>query len=522
LSKLNLLLRQRIFFDKVDKKVAFSLNKIDIDKEFRQCKEVTFFPIIDWIYREKYLYSAQKKIDEFLKKIKKQYNNSLRGGSNFNNHANGILSEMSKIELFLNSNFIIYNNFIEYKQLVNVFAEAMYASHAIVPNDNDKLSYFNPWILSLIYKHSSADHLISIFNLYKLKEIEFKESNEDTTNSINSQFIEVISEFKKRLKVFKIHFETNNDSFIRNQYNLIQNSLVISSQVKFGSKFIRDYAKLLGEFLKNYGTFSDIKYVEYFYHHKGYLISATTYRKTILSIIKNPQLHYRSLFEVITNIGSKNKIDLNLTDNQFNEILNFSKVLCTSCNQIHSSIYLCYVYRLIENKFQRQLIRETINNKLDDLFDFELFSFAVLYGVINLNNELLDLAISQSIPNKSKKGNDAHIEESKPNIRYHKIDLLINICFRESIDLNQKKFNTLKGISLYYDWLLDMDNFNYKEFNANWTSSYATKFYFKRMFECDKLKTHLESYIQSKDSHHDQQGMNDYINIYIRKTWNTN
>ena len=59
----------------------------------------------------------------------------------------------------------------------------------------------------------------------------------------------------------------------------------------------------------------------------------------------------------------------------------------------------------------------------------------------------------------------------------------INLCFKENIDLSNKKFDKLRGLSPYYDWLLNMRAFDYSIFKTDWILEYQTSYYLKKAFK---------------------------------------
>jgi hypothetical protein len=51
-------------------------------------------------------------------------------------------------------------------------------------------------------------------------------------------------------------------------------------------------------------------------------------------------------------------------------------------------------------------------------------------------------------------------------------------------------------MSKYYDWLLNIDDFDYNEFDPEWILAYKTEVYFKRIFSSPNLLTYMASYLK--------------------------
>ena len=60
-------------------------------------------------------------------------------------------------------------------------------------------------------------------------------------------------------------------------------------------------------------------------------------------------------------------------------------------------------------------------------------------------------------------------------------------------------------------------NFNYDLFETEWIGEYSTRFYYKKIHNNRFVKEKLDCIIKDKfDSNLER----DYLNIYVRKTWN--
>jgi hypothetical protein len=78
-----------------------------------------------------------------------------------------------------------------------------------------------------------------------------------------------------------------------------------------------------------------------------------------------------------------------------------------------------------------------------------------------------------------------------------RLDDLINICFKFKINTKAKRFDRFRRISEYYNWLLNMDKFNYDDFDFNWPNHYKTRFYYERMAGSPNLKKAIINFLRS-------------------------
>ena len=103
--------------------------------------------------------------------------------------------------------------------------------------------------------------------------------------------------------------------------------------------------------------------------------------------------------------------------------------------------------------------------------------------------------------------------------RFNRVNEFMNVVFSLNITLEGDYKSRLQRLNKYYEWIADIDGFNYDYFNPDWINQYVTKFYFRRFYKSRILKNKLEEFIKSEDSNNSQKVINSYTNIYIRKTW---
>jgi hypothetical protein len=71
--------------------------------------------------------------------------------------------------------------------------------------------------------------------------------------------------------------------------------------------------------------------------------------------------------------------------------------------------------------------------------------------------------------------------------RDNRLGAIINLSLKFNIDLRSKRFDHFRGFDPYYDWLMDMENFDYSNFDPRWITEYATSFYMVEMSKVEKI-----------------------------------
>jgi hypothetical protein len=234
--------------------------------------------------------------------------------------------------------------------------------------------------------------------------------------------------------------------------------------------------------------------------------------------IDNPLFHKSNYFETLFYVIDHKEGRLSIDEERLDKIMSFVFKECSICKEKHSEDIIIQIYLLIDSQDFKNKISNIFIQKLQEQFDFNLFYSATLFDVIPFDKNLFSTAIVSSCPKESHltyKGVFFGIKEN----RYRNVDKILNLCFKLNLATNTDNFQPIKALDKYYEWLVDMDNFDYEHFDHKWIRAYATKYYYKKFYDCKLIKKKLNEIIKEK---FEEQIERDYINIYVRKTWMKN
>ena len=489
---------------------------LNIDDFFCTLRNTKHKKVIQWLYKETFLHSAEYKIKSLVDKIIQQYYSSLQGGWAHNNSANSLVHEYAKFFLFVQQNQIVYDGFPDYKELCELWAEGIYASNSITAKENDKLGSLNDWILGRILESCRSDVLINHFKRYGRETLHY-ESTSTKKKRIIEKMITLVRDNFKFLQIAKKSFEHTN-KFKEDQLRMIKTAIVLVSQVDFDPSDVKRFAKALINYLKLGARYPELSVIEYFLHRKGQHLDDSTFKSFWIAGFENKYSHHPAFFETLSNVIVEHKQQISLSDDEFKTQLNKLQGHCEFCNKEHESDLIVYFAMILKKQNQFKIVKKLIMNRLEHNFHAELYVFSVIHGIISLNAQMRDKLIDLSerkedVPSPFKPA------YSKEERRYQNITFLLSACYKSGIDTSIAAFNKLRGLNKFYDWLLDMDNFDYKQFNPSWILENRGRYYYKRMSKCQALKEYLEEYFTEKESYYEQEIMNSYINIYVRRSW---
>lgn len=170
---------------------------------------------------------------------------------------------------------------------------------------------------------------------------------------------------------------------------------------------------------------------------------------------------------------------------------------------------------MIENSGFKKEIANRIQEKLRESFSFDLFYEATIFELIPFDKAMLNKAVGMLLTtskNISIKNPFSYVNDK----RFNNLNSLLNLCYKFDVDTTTEQFKPFKVLSPYYRWLIDMDNFNYDDFDAEWIGKYVTRYYYRKIYNNKHVKSELDKIIKNN---YDSSLERDYLNIYIRKNW---
>lgn len=515
LQKLSIFIRNNYFGENSKDELLIELKKIKLSEEINRLGTNENLNILEFIKNNDFYTNARNEIQKTTSKIIDSYYSQLNGGWSSNSYIGSLINEFAALETFLSSNYIIYDKFTEFKEVSQIFIEGLFASHSI-NEESSRLEYFDDWMIQQILYYGNADDINKFYKRYKLKKIKYKKTSET-----GDSFIDLIDNFFTKNNLLRETFlekcEDTNRKFWSHYSSVFNNILTLVSICDFEKDFYNSFSSKLFDYLKNENFLQEtnIRYVKTFLYRSGKEIDFNLISKFLKNSLNNYKYHNYDFFESIADcVKSKNK-KINFSKSDLKKILNIGFEKCKNCEENHPSKIIIPIYSIISNDNYKKEIRLKINESLKSNFNNDLFYLATILDVIEFDKCFFDKSLEHSIPINKKLSLKTVFLGQRKN-RNDSLNNLLNLCFKYSIELGTKEIKKIKKIDNYYDWLLDMENFDYSKFKYTWIGEYATRFYFKRIANSKKAKEILNSLIQNN---YDSELENDYLNIFIRKTW---
>lgn len=486
--------------------IAKELRSINISNSICKTKNGFNREIQNWMLNDYYMLHFQSIISEIKQQLIDHYQNSINGGIGTNNYVSDLINHYAQLQQFLQQNTIINDCYKQYLDIAGMFIEGLFASYAVEGDRNSRIESFNDWILTQIIKYGRTPSLRRLANRYKIHEIKYEKVNQDNEN-IQKLIIRLFEQFEIAEKKVQSVNEPNYDFFRSDYHQWMNNALFVIAHVDFDPRFINRFTNCFISYYERktprLATTEIVKFIE----RKFHLFSKTQRTKLFQLGIREVQL-MRSYFMY-------NFAELSLEHNEKYKLQkeDLKLIIQRPLNQSSNSISIMHLYRCLSDSSQKNSIRNRILSELKEKFNLDLWNNAVLFDVIPLIDDDLTKAIEILKPKENLIGKPV---SPFGGYRYNSgLDQLINVCFDRNIDLTDSRFDALRQNSPYYQWLLNIDGFDYSSFESNWLLEYGTKPYFKRFSESEVLKKHLIEIIGNPHFKNNEALSKTFIEIYF-------
>jgi len=511
LSKLSIFIQNRYWEENAQDKLVKKLKKINLDEIFCEYSNPENEKILNWIKNNSFYSETRDRIHKTVSKIIDNYYSQLKGGWSSNKHIWELINDYAEINAFINNNFIIYDGFNEFRELSGIFIEGIMVSHAIKDSQTSRLESFDDWIVNVFVFYGNADSIIKYSERYALKEINYKQSSPK-----GDSFIDRITRFLggevTTRTAFEKYCEKNNSYFWDRYMSIFSNLIVLAGLCNFDKRQINEISEKLLEFLKTEKSLHSytIRFVRFFINRKGYLINKSTLKRFLLMTIENGKTHSQNLNEAILIQIKNHHSEITLSQNNYIKFNKLAYGKCSICKHEHSPVFMAYLYDVIYDDRKKDLIKHGIENSLKDNFNPELYFIAAMYGILEAKGDFFIKLIKSAKPLPNQ-GLGRGLFQGKDDNRDPALDRLLTLCYKYSIELKREEFNYFKGLDDYYDWLLDMKNFDYNFFNTKWIRDFVTIHMYKEIRKHSLIKNKIREHLKVN---YDPQLEHVYIEIF--------
>lgn len=446
--------------------------------------------------------SYQLEIRKHTDSIRKHYNSQLRVSVSSNSNYFNLATEFSVFIEFTMANAMGYTRFSDFSDICKDFTEGVFLSYALNEYQPSRLSEFDDFVLASLLRFGNAEEMIRVYTLYVRKDFLFK-SDDGSFKKLTENFLANENSLIGQME------ESNAWQGSVHFYSMFWNLIVLLALTKFDKKFILNCFDKLYPFLEVMPKREKhrLNHLSSLIHARGKMLGKDRIKKIFKLCIADPEMHKDELFEAFSVLAMKHSFKLVTTDEEFDEFCQYFLDVCAKCNNYHHNI-LFNGYDLLVSSFQKKL-GELIVKKLETKQDFNLYYLSALKDIIDYNLFFEDYLALYKNPGNVRRPSFFDLEAE---LQFRELNNLMNLAFKNKVKLPEVFVSKMKGISDYYDWLLNIERFDYKKFNPLWIIQYPTMYYLEKIFSISKIRKLVRIYLKTNN----QPTLSYYYSQYVK------
>lgn len=466
-----------------------SMLEIDLQQAFDLLKNSSNIDVLKWIHESKFYNETLHEVRECTFKIRDLYENKSSGSHD---------ATLELLEWFLGFSDFIHQNGVLFDigahsdPLASAFIEGIFASLRCEPRMSGKLEGFTNRIVEHIILNVHPEIIYKYSKRYKISSIKPFEP----LTKFGTMWRRLFEQFSK---VQDAIIADDSNRIFRDRYErLTYSTVAVFSILETTESETEEFCKLVIEVFRSQKIFHNYKATTallFLIDKKKSVLSTATLQSFLDLWIKAPSVFSSQLLNLLVDILEERCEVFLFPADQFDLIKKYCFESDGDNNKDQRWDCLCELFRIFKEGEQKETIRGFVHDSLAKDFNGGNYYEATIYEVINPNEKFNEqyLIYIEAILKEEKR-----IHGWFGNAYFHdrRVDQFFNYYFKFKVELPDHLGERLKGFDPYYDWLLDMEKFDYSKFNPLWLRNHFSYHYKLQYRKSRKLKSFLQSYIK--------------------------
>ncbi len=481
------------------RKILDKIAENDTDKLIFQIpqKSNEEFELLKMIRDDKILFDVKVAIDELYKKVENTYINykSQYYSESGSYHPQQIYIQLYKVIRFYADNYIIGDNFINFRNVIQKGVEALILSYATDKSYTGRLPRFSDGFFDFAITYCESGLLSDFLEKHKIKNIEFdKDGLEEIILSCNNYFNSFFTRHKMTHSSSYINEfifnQLKHDIFKSKMKSVFNNIMLLLLSIEIPDKKHSLLIDNLVTFLEyeNFVSDNGLKYLNKFIKKNANEFSLENAKKLVKIVHSNIRKHEQNnTMESLSYLAIENNFELLVNEEYALKILSDFDYYESGSNII------VHLWQIANRKVKDKL-EALIIDKLNSKFDNQLYANASFANMIDFNlffNEYIDYL--NSLPKSNYT-----LSNGKP--KFNSFHFFNAILFLYSMDVksNDQRLNRLQDLSDFMKFFIFRDKSDLKKFKTEWLLLIPRKTIYEKLSKIKALKKIIEDSLKKE------------------------
>lgn len=472
-------------------KLSSEAQNIDLFEIANNLKSLTDYELVLYIAKQSFFHNGFERISNITNEIienKQLYEN---GGWSSNSRVSELVQEFGEIEFFIRSNYVIFDEYSDFERLFELVIQGLLASYSTSKKFGGRFTGLNSYWLHKFIIYGTPKILKKYFSRNFIETIEYSSNDE-----VNDIFLEFSKNILSKNNQEFISSELTNKRFKEKYISIYQNLVTMATFLELSNEILVSFAILLLENIQfqkeeNHELLDTIRF---FISKKGKYLTIDIKNRFLDYYLKLDYPYNGSIISTIVRLFNENEVRID--SSELAKLIEESVTNNKESGYRYKQIAVIELFKVVNYNSRTEIVT-AIDEKLKKKFDFELFYAATMREVIPLNKNKLFKLIDKLESEKYNAGDRPRLRWTRYEYQVNYINELLNICFKYNIKTNTNRFHKFKQINQYYEWLVDMDNFDYSNFDIEWIVAYDTVYFNRQISKSKKSIAYLLDYLKT-------------------------
>jgi hypothetical protein len=474
------------------KQLAEELMRINVDNIVTYNKNQDSPDIHAFIKERTFFNQSNLAIMKILRNIRQTCYQAKTGSNGSNSYAFELFNEFADFIQFVERNYIVYETFSEFDNIIDQFIEGVCALYSIRDSFESGMDGFNDWILYYIVFYGKAEVLQKYLKQYGITQIEYiSGTSSDSFPNLVKNFLDDSEGLGKLLSEIK---DGDTDNFAHKYNRYFGTIVTLIGVLDIDKNISYELVEKLIKYLRKQDILYPVSLLKlpYFITGSCDTLNLKHLKQLYTVIMTNMDIQNDSVINAICQVYHYKNAKLKLSEKEFETV----KSIVQQPNFIELELrqFITSLFKVVDREEHRNWFSQFVTDKLTSQFSTGLFYNAVMFDIISPTVPLLE-AYFMEVKESYSHYKFEVTEKGEKLLRYGKVDSLVNLCFKIGHSLSDKKFQKLRKLNDYYEWIFDMENFDYSKFKPFWINQYSTKFYDIELKKNQKAKDVLSNII---------------------------
>ncbi len=455
------------------------------------------FQILLWLIDNDYIHQMYVEIDIRFEEVLTARHLDQRGGVVSEYHYNKMIGLVSEMTVYAEGNAFHPSAFNGFKRMVQKGIESALILATLKNPLARKLESFNDYLTRICLLYGEPSELNKLFNRYKAYPITFKNHDESHGSSLSDYLDNGLTSFKNAESFCALELSRDNrvplDRWNNQLYMVASLASIMEATDEEVNRITLDFVRTFSSATKAQpGVLNGLH--EIFNRKRRQIVPETYIECYKWLIISNTHDFHLLTIDLPYYLVDAHPefVDQDITIQ--NSILTRLKNVASA---VQSNSHVIISYWKIAAPTVREKISESVNLSLIASFDATLYFNAAYNSIIDLQPQL-DMFI-QRIPMTKQAKEIKQTLRRYDDFRNDHLNEFIALAFKFDLRLESESIQALHENIPYYEWLMNLQTFDYSRFDPYWILYQPSEVFFNEFKKHPQIKQAIKKYLKQSN-----------------------